>query len=196
MTVDSFPTIDMDGRRVRLRALTPNDYGPLFAMNAEPTIMLRWRHRGTTVSFESFVQMLWRDVLAQFAIELKADGNLLGYVSSYNVDFRTGTGSAAVMVHPGAAGFGLAIEAYVLLLDYLFKNFNLRKIYGESLEFNYGLFSSGEGRLFVEEGRLRDHEFYHGRYWDNVIFAVYREAVEEHAGRLLGRGHHQLEALK
>jgi hypothetical protein len=42
--------------------------------------------------------------------------------------------------------------------------------------------------VFREEGCLRDHEFYQGRYWDLHIAAVYRTDWERGAiARLLAR---------
>ena len=43
------------------------------------------------------------------------------------------------------------------------------------------LFRSGLGRFFQEEGRLRDHSFWNGRYVDLMILAVYRPTWEREA---------------
>jgi hypothetical protein len=45
----------------------------------------------------------------------------------------------------------------------------------EATEESYRTFYSGLGHFFSEEGRLRQHSFWNGRYMDLAIFAVYRE---------------------
>jgi hypothetical protein len=56
------------------------------------------------------------------------------------------------------------------------------------LAFTWGAVASGVERVFREEGCLRDHEFYQGRYWDLHIAAVYRTDWERGAiARLLAR---------
>jgi hypothetical protein len=71
---------------------------------------------------------------------------------------------------------GLGAQGLMLLADHLFRNWNFRKIYFEATEFNYAQFASGKGRLFVEEGRLTEHTFYDGRYWDLVVGSMTRDA--------------------
>jgi hypothetical protein len=41
--------------------------------------------------------------------------------------------------------------------------------------------------FFAEEGRLRGHTFWNGRWADVVILAVYRDGWARHAERLLDR---------
>jgi hypothetical protein len=63
-------------------------------------------------------------------------------------------------------------------VNYLFVNWDFRKLYAQAPEFNVPQFGSGKDRLLVEEGRLCEHVFFDGRYWDDVIFAVYRSEWE------------------
>ena len=63
----------------------------------------------------------------------------------------------------------------LLFFDYLFTVFNIRKLYAEVLEFNFGQFASGAEHVFKVEGRLTDHDWYDGRYWDMLVLALYRD---------------------
>jgi RimJ/RimL family protein N-acetyltransferase len=85
-------------------------------------------------------------------------------------------------------GRGWGVEAGALFITYLFATWSFRKLYAESLAFTWGAVASGVERVFREEGCLRDHEFYQGRYWDLHIAAVYRTDWERGAiARLLAR---------
>jgi len=72
-------------------------------------------------------------------------------------------------------GNGLMAEATRLFVSYIFGEFDLRKLYAESLEPNYEQFAHGAGRLFEVEGRLRDHEYVGGRYVDALLLAAHRD---------------------
>ena len=50
------------GRRVLLRPCLPTDYAYLYNLASQPENCIRWRNRGTTPSYESFVRLLWEDV--------------------------------------------------------------------------------------------------------------------------------------
>ncbi len=72
-----------------------------------------------------------------------------------------------------------------LFLEYVFRGWSFRKLYFELPEFNLAQFSRGVNRLFVEEGRLREHLYYDGRFWDKVILALYRTTWEAQSKRIL-----------
>lgn len=163
------------GRRVLLRAVLPADFEFLYRLNLESDIAVRWRHRGATPSPEQFIATLWQGVVAQYIIEELATSQPIGQVYLHRVDTGNATGYAAVAVLGSFARRGFALEAGGLFLDHVFKVWNLRKIYAESLDFNYSNFATGAGRYFREEGRLGEHEYHDGRYWDLVILALYRE---------------------
>jgi hypothetical protein len=76
--------------------------------------------------------------------------------------------------------FGLA-----LFLRYVFTCWNFRKLYMEVAEYNYEQFSSGAGRFFEVEGRLREHFYYGGRYWDKLILTLSRETFRDRGAAVL-----------
>jgi hypothetical protein len=79
------------------------------------------------------------------------------------------------------------IIGFALFLNYVFSCFDFRKLYMELPEFNYDQFASGEGRYFELEARLRDHSFFGGRYWDELVLAIYQDKWQEGEGRLMLR---------
>ena len=171
------------GRRVRLVPLSPAHHGEAYELFTTGRSLTRFRLRGATPSSEAFVRLLWDRVLAQFAI---LDGNrFVGLVSSYEADLRNRHAHVAVVVRPDAP-VAAGPEGVALLLDHLFDEFDLRKVYAEVLEPNSATFRSGLGTVFSLEGRLRAHEYLEGGYHDMLVLAVTRAEWEEHATRFLG----------
>lgn len=120
----------------------------------------------------------------QFVIEIISTNEVVGLVSAFNADHANSFAHFAVVVHPDVARHGWTLEGVALFLSYLFSTWNFRKLYAETAEFNFVQFASGEGKLFNVEGRLTDHEYYGGRYWDFLILAFRREIVVEALGYL------------
>ncbi|EQD25851.1 hypothetical protein B1A_22129 [mine drainage metagenome] len=86
---------------------------------------------------------------------------------------------------------GAMVEGVALFLDEILRNWNFRKLYMEAPEFNVDQVKSGLGSFFHEEGRLKAHHFYDGKYHDQLLLALYRDEFEEMAPfirRALGIG--------
>lgn len=162
------------GKRVTLRPATPADYDYLAHLSSTPSMTFRWRTRGHTPSPEDFQSMLWSGVLCQFIIERTADGEPMGLITAYNADLRNGTCYLAMIVQdrPGAS-LG-SLDALALFLNYLFVNWNFRKVYAETSELSSWTFAGGAGRYYRVEGTLPEHEYYDGRYWDCYVLAFWR----------------------
>jgi len=176
----------LHGTRTTLRVVDPADYPFLRQLASSDTTLLRWRDRGQTPRPEQFVENLWAGVVAQFVVERRATGQPLGLVSCYAADARNRIAHLAVLFDPDAdTGRRWRIEGVLLFVNYLFEAFDLRKLYAEVPAFNLDEIRSGIGRLFEEEGRLIDHEYLGGRYWDMHLLALHRERFLVQRHRLL-----------
>lgn len=177
---DSEPVVaaQLIGRDVYLRAVTPADYAFIQQMEMSSSLADRWRLRGRTLSPADWAQFFWKDVLVQHLIMERRRDQAVGLAFVQRANFQDGHAQvSAIRFAPQATPlmvFGLA-----LFIDHVFTCWNFRKLYLETPEYNYSQFASGEGRWFEIEGRLRAHRFYGGRYWDELIFAITREAWME-----------------
>jgi RimJ/RimL family protein N-acetyltransferase len=175
------------GRRITLLPVVPDHYQFLYELATSEEIGFRWRYGGQIPQYETFVQQMWSGVLTQFLITQTESGRGLGLTVAYNADLRNGHAYIAAVIDPREAVPGGGVEANALFLDYLFATWNFRKLYAEVLEFNLVQFSSGLGNAFREEGVLRAHHYYAGRFWDQHLVAYYRETWETEGTRILER---------
>lgn len=77
-------------------------------------------------------------------------------------------------------------EGMVLFLDHLFDTMTFRKLYAEVPGYNEDLLNLGAVGLFREEGRSIEHDFHQGRWWDRIIYALWRDDWKEFSNALRG----------
>lgn len=174
----------LTGRLVYLRPIMPEDYGFLRAMELGPDLGVRWRFRGTTPSVEQWVRDSGAPLVTFLAIRSK-DHRPLGLVTAYNHSFQDQFAYVAMASFQPGGRSPLMMAGAALFLDYTFTCWPFRKLYAELPEYNLPQFAAASGTLLEEEGRLRDHVFYDGRYWDVLILSLYRETWERRAARFL-----------
>lgn len=134
-----------------------------------------WRLRGGLQSPEEFAASIWSNVLVQLLGVGTSDGKPLVWL-------RCDRGSAAAnhaAISVARLEQGLislrAASAVAAFIEYLFTNFEFRKLYLEVPEVNLEQFESVAGHVAMEEGRLRDHLRHGDRYIDLVIMSLWAD---------------------
>lgn len=177
------PLPSVEGRFVTRVPVIEQHVPYLYHLATTPNLSFRWRYRGVSPGPEQFMRDLWQGILTQFVLQHRATMQPVGIVSAFSADHRNGFAHVAIVTDQRFQRGVVGIEAASLFLDYLFDHFPLRKIYAQSPSWNLHQFGNGRNRLFREEGRLRTHEFYAGRYWDLCMAAVYRTDWEARRNR-------------
>lgn len=172
--------VTLSSGAVRLRVVEPRDLEALYRLVSSEDLAYRWRYRGSTPSPDDFRRDLWKDTLAQFVVETTPKQELVGLVSAYHANHRNQTAYLSLIATPEFGQTGVLMIAAELFVSFVFQNWNFRKLYSETLEFNLVQFKSafGDRGPFREEGRLRDYEFFDGRFWDLIISSVDRGTWE------------------
>jgi RimJ/RimL family protein N-acetyltransferase len=173
-------------RRVKNRALDPSDYDWLYEVGVQSPDAWRWRHRGSTPSPDSYISSLWAGALVNHISEKRIGGERVAFMSAQRADMRNGHCYIAVIAAPEYVRSVHAAESIGLFLSYLMAAFPFRKLYVEVPEFNARAFGSSLNAIFSLEGRLRDYEYYDGRYWDFLTYSISRQEIETHVRRLVG----------
>jgi RimJ/RimL family protein N-acetyltransferase len=174
-------------KHVRLRTIAERDSAFIYQLMISDRSGGRVRFGGATPSPEQVSASLWESVLAQFVIEGVASGRPLGLTAITTPNFRDGFAYFSVLGSDEAQGHGMVVEGAFLTLQYVFATWPFRKIYMEATEESFQAFYSGLDRFFIEEGCLKQHTFWNGRYMDMAIFAIYRDDWNRYSPKLRER---------
>jgi RimJ/RimL family protein N-acetyltransferase len=164
--------------RVELRPLRAGDLDFLYSSSIAPENSFRWRYRGAVPDPAEFSSQINAGVLIQLMVVKRRAQQPVGLVTCYNANHRDGYAYLSALSGPAFLNTGLVMDGVILMIDYLFLVWPLRKLYFESLEFSVSSYGSALGPVIVEEGRLRDHTFFGGRWWDLITSAIYRDDWE------------------
>ncbi|MDT3440822.1 GNAT family N-acetyltransferase [Pseudofrankia sp. BMG5.37] len=160
-------------KRFRFEPISPELMPFMYRMAIDPDVGHRWKFRGFVPDFENFCAGFKAGALVQFAVISNETRQPVGQVVCYNCDHVQRFAFFAALFVPELVGTGIPVEASDVFVRYLFATWDLRKIYMEVPAFNFGSFSSGEGRQFEVEGILKNHSYYAGRHWDQYVLAIY-----------------------
>lgn len=183
-----------EGKRVRLRAIEPDDAQYHFDLNQQrrvdrnqgqvhpPSSMARIRSWVTDTAEAGF-----KDDAFLFEIESLGSGQLVGTIDTHHMDPRVGVLSYGIAIHEGHRRMGYASDAICLVLRYYF----LERRYHKA---NVGVFSFNEEsqRLheqlgFQLEGRQRRATFTAGGFHDMLWYGLtVEEFLVEHPDYVYG----------
>jgi RimJ/RimL family protein N-acetyltransferase len=178
-------TRQLEGRRVFLRPVTPADYSMLHALETSGALGVSWRFRGATPSPEEYVHRLWEDVLAQYLICRRRDGQAVGLVLLYNANFGDGWGYLAGARFDPDDRTTAFLEGSALFVEHVFATWPFHKVYAEATDLTYETFASGAGEVFEVEGRLRNHRSVGAERVDQIILSCTRERWNGYRDRLM-----------
>lgn len=168
------PRDQFTGPNVRLVPVNKGHEDYIHSLCTVGDHLTHFRFRGMTPSPEGFHRFLWDRAIAQFLVV--TDSGPVGWVTSFDADFRNRHVHIAAVADPEHQASGFVAEGAALLVSYLFTQFDVRKVYAESLAVNFDRFCSGQRWMFEVEGRLVDHEYLDGEYHDFLTLAAHREA--------------------
>jgi acyl carrier protein/RimJ/RimL family protein N-acetyltransferase len=165
----------LETARLRLRPIRTDDHSFLYALATSPDLGWRLRSRGLPLSGDDFVAGLYNGVLAQFVVDDLQAGQRVGLVQATEAQLIDGHARVSAVVTPERIGTGWIVEALGLFADYLFATFPLRKLLAEVPAFAWPALASGDGGAFAVEGRLQDHRYAAGQWWDVYLVALRRD---------------------
>lgn len=171
------PIVFMKGPRVTLRPILREDIPLILRYINDPEVR-RFLGGGLPMmeaDEEEWVSGLHKRKPNDIIFALVVGGKFIGVMGIHRIDSvnRTAT-TGAFIGEKEYWGKGYGSEAKLLLLKFAFDTLNLRKICSDVLAFNERSISYSLKCGYKEEGRLREHRFRDGKYWDEVRLAVFR----------------------
>jgi RimJ/RimL family protein N-acetyltransferase len=167
----------LQGERVTLRAIERSDLPKLWELRndaAVESISNGAPKPRSMAEIEAWFDGLAKDKDFQpFAIE--AGGEFVGQCNIRSVDPVNRRAEVGISLLPEHTSKGYGSDAMRILLNYAFRHLNLHKVCLDTLSVNEPALRSYRACGFVEEGRLRQHEWYDGGWVDLVLMAVLRD---------------------
>lgn len=158
-----------------LRPLMPEDEEFFRLLESVGDEGVKYRLRGMSLPSDGYHASLWAGVLVQLVVSDPVTSEPWGLVCCYGADLRNGHARIATIFTKRGRELVWPLLGISDFIDHVLRVFPLRKLYADVIEFNAHQFSATFGReWFREEGRLVDHEFHDGRYWDMVVMALHR----------------------
>ncbi|MEX1253437.1 MAG: GNAT family protein [Dehalococcoidia bacterium] len=172
----------LEGKLVRLRSLEPSDVEREYAWanDLEVTHYLSMRYPFSRADEESWLRGGPPNSFNQVRLGIETKAGLhIGNIGLYTANAEERHAELWILIGDKAYwSKGYGADAIVTLLRFAFHDMNLNRVYLYAQEANARAIACYRTCGFVEEGRLRQHRFRHGRYWDVLFMGVLRDEFD------------------
>ena len=178
--------MELTTSRLHLREFVFDDWPAVLAYQQDPRYLhyYAWMER-TPEEVQAFVQMFLDFQAAkprtkyQLTVTLKETGQL---IANCGLRLKVANALEADIGYEFSAdhwGKGYATEAAQAMVNLGFTKFGLHRISADLVADNVGSARVLEKVGMKLEGRLRDAEYFKGRYWDTLLYAILEDEWRE-----------------
>lgn len=165
--------------RLVLREFSPDDAPAVLAYQRDPRYLrlYPWQER-TEEDVRAFVQGFVDQqreeprTKVQLAVTLASSGELIGNVGLRRASADAKVADTGYELAPEHWGRGYATEAARALVGHGFDELGLHRVHAHCIAENAGSVRVLERLGMRREGRLREHEFFKGRWWDVLLYGI------------------------
>lgn len=166
----------LETQRLQFKKLEMDDCQAIHAYASNPDVsrFIGWSLMQTYEDTEAFVAKMMQNETSGTHIYAnvvdKASGKIIGTVMFFNMDTVANKAELGYVFHQDTWGQGYCTEAVEAICDFAFKVIGLHKIHAQVTDTNIGSSRVLEKNGFVQEGRLKDHYFIEGYYYDCLLY--------------------------
>lgn len=131
-------------------------------------------------SFQKWFEGKLSNCFNDFKVFRNKDGEFVGFAYSYDFNPLDGHTLFSVAVVPKYQNIGVGAILTIDFLCYLFKTYNLRKVYIHIYDFNEHSLSCAKNFGFQKEGELIEYRYYNEKFSNLFIFSTTREQFLNH----------------
>jgi diamine N-acetyltransferase len=169
------------GERVVLRAVEREDLKRLHELYQNIDLVLfgdgEWSPEPLAAREKRYDNSVADGDKAWFVIEVS--GQVIGDLQLQQRQRRSNVSGLGIGIYdPAYLGQGYGREAIALIVDWAFRIQNYRRIWLETSATNERAIRCYRSVGFIEEGRLREHEFLDGQYVDSIVMGLLRSDWE------------------
>ncbi len=99
----------------------------------------------------------------------------VGFIYTYKYKANDGKIHITTYIKPDKRNSMYGVQGCLAFYDYLFKKYSIRKVYCSVVEYNKTSVNILESLEFKLEGNLKKHKYLNGKYYNVLIYALYRE---------------------
>jgi RimJ/RimL family protein N-acetyltransferase len=179
---------DLVGRRVALEPLRDRHLDDLHTIATMPGVIDGWPCFGRELTPAELRQSIWALGGLQFAVRRRDTEAVIGVVQGLHPDLDQGVVELGFFIEPELWLRGWPLEAIVVALEYLFGDWDFRKVYLRTRASDAEKLGVA-GRWMTEEARHPDHHIApDGTAEDVVVLSISRDDWDSDlAARILGR---------
>lgn len=169
----------LKGSRVYLRSIEEDDATENYLswLNNQETTkgLVTGRFPTSMQSLKTYLRSIEQNEKSvMFAICLLENNQHIGNIKLDQLDYYAGTAELGILIgEENQRGKGIGSETCQLVLDYAFQNLNLRKVTLSVFSNNPNAVKTYEKLGFLVEGRLKDHFFMNGNYYDKIYMSYF-----------------------
>src|SRR5215216_1771629 len=171
--------MNLTTERLILRDFVESDWEAVLAYEQKPLYLryYEWTER-TPEAVRAFIQRFLDHqkqdprIKFQFAVTLKSTGQLIGSCGVRRNSAEAHEGDMGYELDPNYWGKGYATEAARTVLHFGFSHMGVHRISAFCVADNIGSAHVLEKIGMQQEGRLRQNEYYKGRWWDTLLYAI------------------------
>jgi RimJ/RimL family protein N-acetyltransferase len=165
--------------RLILRDFIKSDWEAVLDYQQDPLYLRynEWTSR-TPDEVQTFVQMFLNHqkqeprIKFQFAVTLKPTGQLIGNCGVRRDSAEAQEADIGYELDPRFWGKGYATEAARAVLHFGFTQMNVHRVTAWCVADNTASAHVLEKLGMRQEGRLREHQYFKGRWWDTLLYAI------------------------
>jgi RimJ/RimL family protein N-acetyltransferase len=169
----------LETERLILRDFVAEDWAAILAYQADPRYLryYAWTERAEE-DVRAFLQMFLNQQQArprikfQLAVTLRESGRLIGNCGIRKDSPAAHQADIGYELAPDHWGQGYATEAARAIVAFGFEDLKLHRIWADCVAENTGSARVLEKLGMRLEGRLRENEWYKGRWWDTLIYGL------------------------
>ena len=162
-----------------MREFREDDWPDVLAYQVDPLYLryYEWTERTPTV-VQEFVQIFLDQqqeqprTKFQLAVTLKQTHQLIGTCGIRTKSANAHEGDIGFELSPKHWGQGFATEAARAIVEFGFAEMRLHRIWSWCIADNVGSARVLEKLGMQLEGQLRDKEYFKGRWWDTLLYAI------------------------
>jgi ribosomal-protein-alanine N-acetyltransferase len=174
-----YPTIPaLIGKDIFLKVMEPEDHAQAYLWHLHSDPQSQTSHIIQLASPREIVESAKKKERTpndgDFLMVRKEDNQPVGKIRYFNLNMLNRSAEFGIIVSPDERKNGYGKEGVRVLAKYLFTYLNLNKIYAQTASFNEAAIKLLKSLDFKLDGTLRQHHFYKGNLYDDLVFSLLR----------------------